>query len=93
VGEARDGEGAIALVARLRPDVVVMDVEMPHLDGIAATAALRQNLAPCAVVMLSLHDDAATRSRAHAAGVHAFVAKHAGDEALVAAIRQAAGRP
>ncbi len=90
VGEAGDGAAAVDVAVALCPDVVLMDVEMPHGDGITATAALRASIPHCAVVMLSLHDDAQTQARARAAGAAAFVAKHDGETTLLAAIRQAA---
>jgi DNA-binding NarL/FixJ family response regulator len=93
LGEASNGLEALAAVRSLKPDVVVMDVDMPHMDGIAATATLAE-VAPCtAVVILSIHDDEATRQRARAAGAAAFVAKQAGDLALLEAIHTAAKRP
>ena len=92
VGEAEDGEAAVALVAALRPDVVLMDVAMPRLDGIAATTAVRSIAPESAVVMLSLYGDRLTQARAQAAGVVAFVEMQVGEPALVTAIRQAAGQ-
>jgi DNA-binding NarL/FixJ family response regulator len=92
VGEAKDGAEAVALAPRLHPDVVVMDIEMPGMNGIRATGEL-QTLSPqSAVVVLSIHDDPANRERARAAGAVAFVGKHAGEEALLTAIRQAVRR-
>ncbi len=74
---------------QLAPDVVLMDVEMPEMDGIAATAMMRASTPQSAVIMLSIHDDGATRARAHAAGAAAFVTKSGAIEVLVATIRQA----
>jgi DNA-binding NarL/FixJ family response regulator len=92
VGEAADGAAALTTAQDLAPAVVLMDVEMPRMDGIDATRALREQLPGTAVVMLSMHDDPGTRLRAREAGAAAFVAKHAIDGALLAAIRQAARR-
>ena len=92
IGEAENGERALALAAELRPDVIVMDVEMQPMDGIAATEAMHSVCPDCAVVILSLHDDSATRARAAAAGAAAFVAKQEKDEVLLSAIRRAASR-
>jgi DNA-binding NarL/FixJ family response regulator len=90
VGEAADGEAALATVEAEAPDVVVMDVEMPGMGGVAATSRLRTCAPATAVVMLSLYDDAATRAQARSAGACAFVAKHQMDRDLLDAIRQAA---
>ena len=88
VGEAGSGEAALRLVRSLSPDVVLMDVEMPGMDGIDATAALRAAAPQVAVVVLSLYDDARTRARAREAGAAAFVAKHQAKTALLATIRR-----
>lgn len=90
VGEASTAEEALALVQSLAPDIVLMDVEMPGMDGIAATAAVSASARQSAVVILSIHDDALTRARAQAAGAVAFVEKRGRTEELLAAIRQAA---
>jgi YesN/AraC family two-component response regulator len=63
VGEAESGEAALRLVRFVSPDVVLMDIEMPDMDGIAATAALRATAPHVAVVILSLYEDARTRAR------------------------------
>jgi two-component system response regulator DesR len=89
VGEASSGSDALTLALTLIPDVAVIDVEMPELDGIETTKALRGIVPACAVVILSIHDDAQTRERAHIAGAVAFVEKRGGAEALLTAIRQA----
>ena len=88
VGEASDGAEAITLAQALLPDVVLMDISMPTMDGIAATDALRVVVPHSAVVLLSLYDDATTRARAYAAGAVAFVGKQEGVRALQAAIQQ-----
>jgi DNA-binding NarL/FixJ family response regulator len=92
VGEASTGREALSLVQRLAPDVVLMDVAMPDLDGIAATAELRTSSPQSAVVMLSIADDAKTRARARAAGAVAFVEKSGATETLLSAIRLAVGQ-
>jgi DNA-binding NarL/FixJ family response regulator len=89
IGEAGDGATALALVREKRPDVVIMDIEMPGMDGIAATAAIHAAVPESAVVVHSLYDDVATQSRARAAGAIAFVGKHRLEAPLLAAIRQA----
>jgi DNA-binding NarL/FixJ family response regulator len=90
VGEASTGSEALRLAQELTPDVVLMDVQMPDMDGIEATAALRRLVLDSAVVILSIHDDAPTRARAQAAGATAFVEKRGGTDSLLSAIRQAA---
>jgi DNA-binding NarL/FixJ family response regulator len=88
VGEAADGEVALHSVRTLCPDVVLMDVEMPRMDGIAATDTLRKLCPSTAVIMLSIYDDVRTRARAEVAGAVAFVPKSAPAGMLLAAIRQ-----
>lgn len=92
VGEAPDGRAAVRATVELRPDVLVMDYEMPHMDGIEATQALNAAGSDARVVMLSIHDSSAVRRAAQNAGVQVFVAKHEPSERLLAAIREAARR-
>jgi DNA-binding NarL/FixJ family response regulator len=88
VGEAGDGAAALDLVTALAPDVVIMDVSMPGIDGIDATSRLRAMAPGSTIVILSLHDDAVTRARAATAGAAAFVSKHEADALLLDTIRR-----
>ncbi len=91
IGEAGDAAEAIPLARALRPDVILMDVEIPGMSGLEAIERLRAAAPHSAVVIFTLRDDAATRERARGAGAAAFVAKHRTEEMLLAAIRGAAG--
>ena len=88
-GEAASGEQVLALVQQLQPDVVLMDVKMPGMDGITATRVMRANTPLSAVVILSLYDNARLKAEAQTAGAAAFVSKHEGIDALLTAIREA----
>lgn len=92
VGEAGDGAEALRLAAVLDPQVIILDIELPGMDGIAACTRLRAAGERAAVVMLSIHEDGADRRQALAAGAAAFVSKHEPVEALLAAIRAGAAR-
>ena len=87
-GEAADGVEAIAAARRLRPDVTLMDVRMPRLDGIAATGRLlADDPAPTRVVVLTTFDVDAHVYDALRAGASGFLLKNAPPEDLVQAIR------
>ena len=75
IGEAADGEEALAAVERLRPDVVILDIRMPRLDGITATTQIKARWPWIRVVAHSLADE--LRADALAAGADAFVPKGA----------------
>lgn len=92
VGEAEDGTAAVEAAQTLHPDVLVMDYEMPGMDGIEATRTLADLGSESRVVMLSIHDNPSVKQAAATAGVHTFVAKHQPSETLLAAIRSAAGQ-
>ena len=94
VGEAGDGSEVAALVAEVRPDVVLMDIRMPTMDGLAATEALRKRPdAPEVVVLTTFHADEQVL-RALRAGAAGFVLKDTVPAEIVAAVRAvAAGEP
>ncbi len=87
VGEAGDGAEGVALVRRTRPDVVLMDIRMPVMDGLAATAELLTDTAPPRVVMLTTFDLDEAAARAIRQGASGFLLKDADPEFLLAAIR------
>ncbi|MCX4673084.1 response regulator transcription factor [Streptomyces sp. NBC_01381] len=87
VGEAGDGAEAVALAHRLRPDVVVMDIRMPVLDGVGATGLLAQELPGCRVLALSTFDMDEYVVAALRAGAYGFLPKDISPEELVAAVR------
>ncbi|MFJ1707501.1 response regulator [Kitasatospora sp. NPDC088346] len=87
VGEAGDGAQAVALALRLRPDVVVMDIRMPVLDGVGATAELAAALPGCRVLALSTFDLDEYVVGALRAGAYGFLPKDSSPEDLGAAIR------
>ena len=87
VGEASDGRTAAKLAAELLPDIVLMDVSMPGLNGIEATHLIRKSSPDSRIVMLSMHADPAYVFAALDAGAHAYVLKDAAFGELEAAIR------
>jgi DNA-binding NarL/FixJ family response regulator len=86
VGEAADGRQAAELAVRLRPQVVLMDLEMPVLDGCEATRLVRASCLGCRVIALTVHGDEGWRRKALAAGVDDFVVKGSGLETLRRAV-------
>jgi DNA-binding NarL/FixJ family response regulator len=89
VGEAEDGLMAVEIAQHTRPDLVLMDVEMPRMDGIAATRALRDQLPQLVVILMSIYESPHLRDRALKAGAVAFVEKQGGLELLLDAIHRA----
>jgi DNA-binding NarL/FixJ family response regulator len=88
IGEAADGAEAVAAARRLRPDVTLMDIRMPRLDGIAATRQLLQGAPPpTRVVVLTTFDEDSHVYDALRAGASGFLLKNAPPEDLVQAIR------
>ena len=91
VGEARDGEEAVALAAELEPDLVVMDVRMPHLDGIEAARAITDRR-PVPIVMLTAYAEQDLVTRASEAGAFAYLVKPFREVDLLPAIDTARAR-
>jgi DNA-binding NarL/FixJ family response regulator len=75
VGEAGDGEAALAATARLRPEVVLLDVQLPDLDGFAVAERLAADPHPPAVVLISSRSAGAYRRRLRDSPVRGFIAK------------------
>ena len=89
LGEAGTGREGVELACRLRPDVVLMDLRMPELDGIAATRQLSELLPSTGVVMLSAYEDPALMSEAREAGAYAYLIKGCSVSQLVEVIENA----
>lgn len=90
IGEASDGEEAVRLAGDLRPDVILMDVTMPDVDGVEATRRIRRLYPDIQVVMLTMHADQSVISEALRAGAPGYLVKDCSIEEIAAAIRMAA---
>jgi DNA-binding NarL/FixJ family response regulator len=88
-GEAHDGAAAIDEAHRLKPDVIVMNITMPVLNGIDAAREIKASLPELAIVILSTHADKQFIEQAKKSGARAYVAKTKAAEALVKAIEAA----
>lgn len=87
VGEAADGRDAVRLAEELKPDVVIMDIAMPLLNGIEATAQIVKRCPQTHVIILSVHADESYILRALSAGAKAYLLKEATEEDLLPAVR------
>jgi two-component system response regulator NreC len=87
IGEASDGREAVRLAVQLHPDVVVMDVSMPMLNGIEATRHIRRDCPDVRVLVLTVHESEEYVARLLAAGANGYIIKRAAAEELCNAIR------
>lgn len=91
VGEAADGREALTLCRRLRPDLALMDVRMPGMDGLAATREIKRQLPEISVLVLTVHDNEDYMLEAIRAGASGYVLKDAPGQELVTAIQKVLG--
>lgn len=91
VGEAGDGETALALVRELVPDVLLLDLGLPRLDGLDVMRAVARHALPTRVLVVTARQDAASVRGALAMGAHGYLLKTDDAEALVQALRTVAG--
>ncbi len=89
IGEAADGEEAVRLAAERKPDVILMDISMPHLDGIEATTRIIEHQPDARIVILSVHEDEEYVKRILKAGARGYVLKNARRKEIAQAIRSA----
>jgi DNA-binding NarL/FixJ family response regulator len=89
VGEAGDGDEAIGMAERLRPDLVLMDVRLQDMDGLAATRAIRAALPEISVLLITMYDAPEYASQAERAGAAGYLLKGASRRELLAALRGA----
>ena len=91
-GEAVDGQDALDKARELKPDLIVMDVSMPRLNGLEATRQLRSTLPECAVLILSQHENPEMARQALKAGARGYVAKGSISKDLLSAVRKVSQR-
>jgi DNA-binding NarL/FixJ family response regulator len=88
VGTVADGKALITAAQQLRPDIIVVDISMPEMNGLAAAQAIRKTVPSAKFIVLSVHSDQAYVSEAFRVGVRGYVSKRAAAGELLTAIRQ-----
>ena len=87
VGEAENGRQALEMVPTIKPDVIILDLEMPVMDGLRTLEKLRKEYPDIGVIMLSIHDCVDDRLRSKITGANAFVVKIGDPSQLISEIR------
>lgn len=90
VGDAADGRTAVRLAVQTRPDVAIIDLDMPQFDGVRVIAELSRHVPSCRCLVLTMHEDDAHLTDALAAGAAGFLVKGAGSADIERAVRAAA---
>jgi NarL family two-component system response regulator LiaR len=88
IAEARDGQEALAMCRNLRPDLVLMDVRMPVMDGLEATRRIKEEMPKVGVMMVTMHENPDYLFEAIKAGAAGYVLKDASGDRLVGAVRR-----
>ena len=92
VGEAASGQEAIALARKYKPDVILMDINMPNGNGIEATKIIKKEMPEVGIIALTIHDDEQYIFELVRAGVSGYLLKDIYPETLITAIKKCGGR-
>jgi len=92
VGEAVNGRHALELCRQLRPDLVLMDVRMPEMDGLTATRAIKEELPAISILLVTVYESDDYRREGASAGAAGYILKDAPRQQLLEAVRKALGQ-